>query len=760
MKQKDQSKMAAPSSQLYQKANAAARAAVDFDTRGDRRQAALLYEQCASLLAKACHVDPDAARAQSMGRRALQYEDRAMQLRPPAERVATARPGTNTTGVGASDYSKQYRMGLHSLREARELHEGMRFTEARKTYEQAAQQLINASGCAPDEAIEEIRGRATEALAGAESIIVALFPQRAERIAAAQKANSPGSLKKALAPDSIPEAQHSTSGKSVRSQLPAAPSVGAFRDDGVSSKVNIAIAEHGSRLADDELAVLTSTSRVNSKLYLPWVAGDYRERFGGIGEFSDSDGLLHLAPGQKAQFQGWSRPSELFRECKMVFLMGSRAITQTVVSDCSFVSSLAISADYERRFKNPIITNNLFPQNSKGEPIISPSGKYMVRLHVNGVWRKVVIDDKLPVGKGGGRSLLCSYSNNPGELWISLLEKAYMKVMGGYDFPGSNSAVDMHTLTGWIPERLPVRECTDGAWKALWRNMHQGLVLVTLGTGGMTETEESRCGLASRHAYALLDIREIDSKRLLKLKNPWNRMRWKGRYSPDDAKSWTPELRQKLGYDVETARQVDNGEFWIDWAAVQKFYDVIYMSWNPRMFKHRYTVHRCWRPDGGPLKDSYNLERNPQFRVEVLDDLDSAVWVLLSRHITDIKDFGDNKEYITVHVFEGGNRVLYPEGFLFQGVKINSPHYLAKLKGGKGSVFTLVLSQWELNSVINYTLQVLSSKSVCRVTELPNPYLKSARITSAVSFAFLAGTALGDQTSSLWQPIHPLGPRC
>lgn len=99
---------------------------------------------------------------------------------------------------------------------------------------------------------------------------------------------------------------------------------------------------------------------------------------------------------------------------------------QTCVADCSFVSSLCIAVEYEKATKRKIVTGNIWPQNHAGVPIYNPSGKYMVKLFFNGVARKVIVDDFLPVDSG--ERLLCSSSTDPNELWISIVEKAYMKV--------------------------------------------------------------------------------------------------------------------------------------------------------------------------------------------------------------------------------------------------------------------------------------------------------------------------------------------
>lgn len=44
-----------------------------------------------------------------------------------------------------------------------------------------------------------------------------------------------------------------------------------------------------------------------------------------------------------------------------------------------------------------------------------------------------------------------AYCRN-GDLWVSLIEKAALKVRGGFEHPGSQAHLDILMLTGWLPE--------------------------------------------------------------------------------------------------------------------------------------------------------------------------------------------------------------------------------------------------------------------------------------------------------------------
>uniref|UniRef100_A0A8B9HF97 Calpain catalytic domain-containing protein n=1 Tax=Astyanax mexicanus TaxID=7994 RepID=A0A8B9HF97_ASTMX len=436
----------------------------------------------------------------------------------------------------------------------------------------------------------------------------------------------------------------------------------------------------GQRYTPEEIEVLRKTSKINGIEYVPFMNVDLRERFAHV------DYCLFFS------------------------------IKQTVVSD-SFSHSTPVSLSLRK-------------------PEYNPCGKYMVKLHINGVPRKVIIDDFLPVDRNG--ELLCSYSSNRNELWVSLIEKAYMKVMGGYDFPGSNSNIDLHALTGWIPERIAMHSdnqsfSKDDTFRMLYQRFHRGDVLITTATGVMTEEEGEKWGLVPTHAYAVLDIREYKGKRFLQLKNPWSHLRWKGRYSERDEKNWTPDLLKYLNFDPKTAQKFDNGVFWIIWEDLCQYYDVIYLSWNPSLFKESSCIHSSWDGKQGPVKDAYSLANNPQYKLEVqCPQGGAAVWVLLTRHITDKDDFAQNREFITLVVYKtDGKKVYYPADPppYIDGIRINSPHYLTKIKlTSPGThTFTLVVSQYEKQNTIDYTLRVYS---VCKFNfgKIPTPFTYTKRI--------------------------------
>lgn len=272
-------------------------------------------------------------------------------------------------------------------------------------------------------------------------------------------------------------------------------------------------------------------------------------------QYLDPNGMLPLSLKHMQRLKHWARAIDVLDSKHFVGGVPDIAsqitgyeITQRQVGDCSVLCSLAVSAHHEfkHHHKVRLISCNIYPQDAHQNPIYSPEGRYVVKLYLNGSWRAVEVDDYFPVDDHG--SLIGAYSNK-GKMWVSLIEKAYLKAHGGYDFDGSNSSRDLYVLTGWLPETIHLDTTErDKLWERINNGYKNRDCLITCGTGPIED--EDRVGLVSGHAYAVLEIMEYNGHRMLMLKNPWGHFRYKGKFSVDDKRSWTPELKTAFSYQA------------------------------------------------------------------------------------------------------------------------------------------------------------------------------------------------------------------
>ena len=168
---------------------------------------------------------------------------------------------------------------------------------------------------------------------------------------------------------------------------------------------------------------------------------------------------LSLSAAQQDVFDGWKRPQNLSSSRNALDSSKNKHprpsdLVQDIITDCSVVASLCVVVAKSVHGSTDILESCFYPYDSDShQPKISENGKYMFRFYFNGCYRRVTIDDRLPYSETS-RALHVVDRQDRDIYWPALIEKAYLKVRGGYDFPGSNSGTDLWIITGWIPEQL------------------------------------------------------------------------------------------------------------------------------------------------------------------------------------------------------------------------------------------------------------------------------------------------------------------
>ncbi|KAL1744851.1 hypothetical protein HDZ31DRAFT_37779, partial [Schizophyllum fasciatum] len=417
---------------------------------------------------------------------------------------------------------------------------------------------------------------------------------------------------------------------------------------------------------ENQYYILRKGSTVNGRIYPAWddrpapaVSGD---------PFDDPDGQPTLSAAQRALDPVWVRSP--YSEVPLGRQLVPEDIHQHVVTDCSLCASVAVCLERDRRFGGNLV----------GDAIHDFYGRFDLRLWFNGCWRRVFIDDKLPRDRSLSR-LLCMSSINTASissrsafelLWPSILEKGYMKLMGGYDFPGSNSSIDLYALTGWIPEQIDIHSpnfVRERTWNRLKQGFDRGDCLITLGTGSREGLEWQGKSLLGAHDYPVIDLYEDGLERGFVVLDSWYEAMEEGE---------CPESSSSMR---------------IPWSDTLGLFDGIYANWNPAAWTSSLTFNGKWTKSA-----EQGTTRTKHIRLKYKHaspaGSNAEVWLLLSRHTSDTRRSSDyislaaheedHEEPMTLHIASEASD-LSSTGFLFsliwlQGEYTNSLHVLDKVR--------------------------------------------------------------------------------
>ncbi|GBE80774.1 Calpain-like protease palB/RIM13 [Sparassis crispa] len=427
----------------------------------------------------------------------------------------------------------------------------------------------------------------------------------------------------------------------------------------------------------------------------------------------------NFSPDQQQHSASWRRIGAGTNVYSSSLLLLPQDIIQHIISDCSVCGSIAICINHHRRFNSKIGLSSFYPQAPEGVPRHSDAGYYWLRVYFNGALRRVKVDDQLPMYPDG--TLMCMSTGDKLQLWPLLVEKAYMKLMGGYDFPGSNSSFDLHALAGWIPDHVDLRSPfhqREKTWSRVLAGFARGHCIFTVGTGTrLVVPKWSSFTLLPAHCYAVIDMQDSDGDRTLTVLDSWVQSQ---RTINDPEKSDNRVSESHTQHDQPRTLN-------ISWDAIHDIFDGIYLSWDPGIFRHQLFFHGMWKsniPGYAHRVAHFPLRLRTQQGRSIQGSRD--VWILLSRHVTDISR---KSEYIALLVTSGNETtpaLENPSISKLQGEYSTGMHVLVKTQlSTSTTILSLVASYDGDFEDVGFTVTAYSNVALSWIEDSSNaPYSK------------------------------------
>ncbi|XP_056283354.1 calpain-3b isoform X2 [Pseudoliparis swirei] len=344
--------------------------------------------------------------------------------------------------------------------------------------------------------------------------------------------------------------------------------------------------------------------------------------------FPANDSSLFYSQKPSMKFE-WKRPPEVCEKPHFIIDGASRTdICQGELGDCWLLAAIACLTLNEKLLYRVIPPDQSFTDNY--------AGIFHFQFWRYGEWVDVVVDDRIPTCNN---RLVFTKSFRKNEFWSALLEKAYAKLHGSYEaLKGGNTLEAMEDFTGGVTEFFELSEAPKELFKIMRKALERGSLMgCSIDIFSATELEtRTDQGLIRGHAYSIIGLAECDEVakdtriQLIRLRNPWGFVLWKGPWSANSEEWSTISTADKDNLKKQT---VEASEFWMSFDDFKRNFTKLEMcnltpdtlqgderlSWTVSVNEGRWVRGSS---AGGCRNSPQTFWTNPQYRLQLFEEDD------------------------------------------------------------------------------------------------------------------------------------------